>query len=72
MDSTGILFPIERSSLYTAWLLEKQEVMRHKWVLSERAGYDVGWEAAKWNWDMQHRRIWVAEMQERGLWPRSA
>jgi hypothetical protein len=63
-------FPIEHSNIYTVWLAQKEEIARHKWVLSERVGHDVGWEAAKWDWDMHHRQQWIREMKERGMWPK--
>ena len=33
---------------------EVTEIERHKYFLSEKAGYDVGWEAAEQDWDQKH------------------
>ena len=33
---------------------EVAEIERHKYFLSENAGYDVGWEAAEKDWDEHH------------------
>ena len=33
---------------------EVAEIERHKYFLSEKAGYDVGWEAAEKDWDEHH------------------
>ena len=62
-------FPIQQSNLYTAWLIEREQVLKHKWVLSERAGFDVGYHAARWDWDIHHRGAWISGMRDRGLWP---
>ena len=32
------------SALYREFLLEREEILRHKWYLSEQAGQDVGFE----------------------------
>jgi hypothetical protein len=70
MNATGEMFPIERSNLYTAWLMEKQAILEHKWYMSEKAGYDVGYETAKWDWDIAgHRKKWVSDMKSRGAYP---
>ena len=36
----------EKSQVYKLFLEEKEEIQRHKWVLSERKGCDVGYDAA--------------------------
>ena len=33
---------------------EIQEIERHKYFLSEKAGYDVGWEYAVEDWNSTH------------------
>jgi hypothetical protein len=63
------MFRIERSNLYTAWLLERSAIDQHKWYMSERAGFDVGWASARWDWDMRMRAGWISGMRERGMWP---
>lgn len=35
---------------------EAAEIERHKYFLSEEAGYDVGWEFAKTDWEDNFRR----------------
>ncbi len=34
---------------------ETTEIERHKYFLSEKVGYDVGWEHAVQDWDANHR-----------------
>ena len=40
------------------FLCEREELMRHKWVMSEKAGKDVGFEAALVDWAFNHRSEW--------------
>ena len=36
------------------------EINRHKWLESEIAGYDIGFEAAAEDWLRTHANAWVA------------
>ena len=47
-----------KSSLYREAAAEREEIMRHKWFLSERAGYDVGYVHAMYDWIAKHRAGW--------------
>lgn len=49
---------VERSSLYQEFLAEREEILRHKWLESEKAGYDVGFEHALLDWIRNHRDCW--------------
>jgi hypothetical protein len=40
------------------FLSEREELMRHKWVMSEEAGKDVGFEMALVDWAFNHRAEW--------------
>ena len=31
--------------------LEREEILRHKWIESEKAGYDIGFERALLDWN---------------------
>ncbi len=48
----------ERSSLYAEFLAERQEILRHKWIESEKAGMDIGFERALLDWTRHHRANW--------------
>lgn len=48
----------ERSSLYAEFLAERQEILRHKWIESEKAGMDIGFEKALLDWTRHHRANW--------------
>ena len=43
---------------YRDYLAEREEILRHKWVMSEAAGRDVGFEAALLDWVRHHRAAW--------------
>ncbi len=45
-------------SLYADYLAERGEILAHKWNLSEKAGRDVGFEAALLDWAQRHRAAW--------------
>lgn len=47
-----------RSNLYQEFLAERDEILRHKWIESEKAGYDVGFERALLDWIRKHRDDW--------------
>ena len=49
---------VRSSSLYQEFLAEREEILRHKWHLSEKAGYDVGFERALLDWCRHHRDAW--------------
>jgi hypothetical protein len=52
------MFPIEQSDLYHLLMEEKMHIEKNKYFLSERMGFDVGIEYAKYNWNMCHRKKW--------------
>jgi hypothetical protein len=37
-----------------------EEINRHKWLESEIAGYDIGFEAAAEDWLKRYAPVWVA------------
>ena len=51
---------ITRSSLYQEFLAEREEILKHKWLESEKAGYDIGFERALLDWIRKHRDKWRA------------
>ena len=51
---------LERSSLYKEFLAEREEILRHKWIESEKAGEDIGFEKALLDWIRKHRDGWRA------------
>ncbi len=47
---------IQGSSLFRQWNSIKEDILRHKWYESEKAGYDIGWEKASVDWMVRHGR----------------
>jgi hypothetical protein len=51
---------VNRSSFYQEYLAEREEILRHKWIESEKAGHDIGFEFALIDWVRNHRDKWRA------------
>jgi hypothetical protein len=51
---------LNRSTLYQEFLAEREEILRHKWIESEKAGKDIGFERALLDWIRKHRDGWRA------------
>lgn len=48
----------DKSSLYQEFLQEREEILRHKWLESEKMGRDIGFERALLDWIRNHRDKW--------------
>jgi hypothetical protein len=46
------------SLIYREFLEEREEVLKHKWLESEKKGYDIGYSAALIDWILKYRRDW--------------
>lgn len=51
---------LKRSSLYKEFLAEREEILKHKWLESEKIGKDIGFERALLDWIRKHRDQWRA------------
>lgn len=49
---------VKNSALYKEFLAEREEILRHKWIESEKAGHDIGFERALLDWIVRHRSSW--------------
>jgi hypothetical protein len=49
---------VKNSVLYKEFLAEREEILRHKWIESEKAGHDIGFEKALLDWIVKHRSAW--------------
>ena len=49
---------LKNSSLYREFQAEREEILKHKWIESEKAGHDIGFERALTDWIMRHRSAW--------------
>jgi hypothetical protein len=49
---------LKNSTLYREFLAEREEILRHKWIESEKQGRDIGFEKALLDWMLKHRTTW--------------
>lgn len=49
---------LRNSSLYREFQAEREEILKHKWIESEKAGRDIGFEQALTDWIVKHRSKW--------------
>lgn len=54
------------SSLYQEFLAEREEILRHKWLESEKLGRDIGFERALLDWIRKHRDHWRSSRRVSG------
>ena len=58
---------LQKSALYKEFEAERQEILKHKWIESEKAGRDVGFERAFLDWIVKYRAGW--RRHRKGLQP---
>lgn len=49
---------VKNSVLYKEFLAEREEILKHKWLESEKAGHDIGFEKALLDWIVKYRSAW--------------
>jgi hypothetical protein len=49
---------VKNSVLYKEFIAEREEILKHKWIESEKAGKDIGFEKALLDWIVKHRSSW--------------
>jgi hypothetical protein len=52
-------------NLYKQFVEMKEEIMRHKWIESEKAKCDIGFEQALIDWVNKHRAEWARYNKEK-------
>ena len=57
---------LKNSSLYREFQAEREEILRHKWIESEKEGKDIGFERALTDWIVKHRTKWRKTRQPAG------
>ncbi len=55
--ATGDL--LQNSLLYQHFHAQLEEIHKHKWYESEKAGHDIGFERALTEWSIKHRPQWL-------------
>ena len=56
---------VKNSSLYREFQAEREEILKHKWIESEKAGKDIGFERALTDWIVKHRSKWRRTRQNK-------
>lgn len=54
---------VRGSALYKEFLAEREEILKHKWIESEKAKQDIGFERALLDWIVKHRSAWRKHRQ---------
>ena len=49
---------LKNSVLYKEFLAEREEILKHKWIESEKVGHDIGFEKALLDWIVKYRSAW--------------
>jgi hypothetical protein len=57
------------SSYYKFIQAEREEILKTKWLISERLGKDCGMDYAVWEWTMRWRHVWISGLKEQGKYP---
>ncbi len=55
------------SVLYKEFLAEREEILKHKWIESEKAGADIGFEKALLDWIVKHRSSWREKRKDQQM-----
>ena len=54
---------VENSLLYKRLARQRDEILRYKWIESERAGVDIGFEKALLGWLLKNSAAWREQGQ---------
>jgi hypothetical protein len=63
---------VKESALYKEFLAERAEILKHKWIESEKAGKDIGFERALLDWIVKHRSSWRERRRKEARTEKSA
>ena len=58
---------VKNSVLYREFLAEREEILRHKWIESEKTGHDIGFEKALLEWIVKHRSTWRENRKKQNI-----
>lgn len=54
---------LSATAVYKHFMKVREEVLKHKWCESEKAGKDVGFEFALIDWVVHHKYKWDTEVK---------
>jgi hypothetical protein len=60
---------LKKSSLYQEFMAERDQILRHKWLESEKQGRDIGFDRAFLDWVRKHRDPWRRDHRQQGKQP---
>jgi hypothetical protein len=63
---------VKDSAFYKEFLAERAEILKHKWIESEKAGKDIGFERALLDWIVKHRSNWRERRRKEARTEKSA
>jgi len=52
-------------TLYEKFLKLREELLKHKWIESEKAGKDIGFESALLDWIKKYRKKHINSLNEK-------
>jgi hypothetical protein len=55
---------LAKIALYLDFLAMREEIMKHKWYESEKAGYDIGFPKAAIDWTVKFKSAWVRSQKK--------
>jgi len=55
----------KKSYVYQYYCAERDEILKHKWIESEKAGEDIGFERALLDWVQKYRTGWREMMKKK-------
>lgn len=58
---------LKNASLFREFLAVREEILKHKWIESEKEGRDIGFERALTDWTIKYRSTWRKSRQALGL-----
>ena len=56
---------LEETSFYKEFQAQREEIMKHKWYESERAGHDIGWCQALIDWTNKFKTQWLRSRKKK-------
>ena len=56
---------LEETSLYREHLAMREEINKHKWYESEKAGHDIGFIQAMIDWTVKFKTKWLKERRKK-------
>jgi hypothetical protein len=58
MNTSSIVLSLTSNSVYEEFFAEREEILKHKWIESEKNNRDIGFNAALFDWIVKYRSAW--------------